>query len=142
MKLTGLVALFIGFLTLNCAGEDEELFFSHLSGWVRNEADSMGVNDLFLQIMDIDPDNLSQLRERTTTTMTEDSFDGYFEMDSVLYGTSELQGSGYVRIVADTAHNDDWPYHIWFPNISGEVAAVTLYISKDTSFMSQSYRQK
>ncbi len=142
MKPTGLVALFIGCLALNCAGEDEELFFSHLSGWVRNEADSMGVNDLFLQIMDIDPDNLSQLRERTTTTMTEDSFDGYFEMDSVLYGTSELQGSGYVRIVADTAHNDDWPYHIWFPNISGEVAAVTLYISKDTSFMSQSYRQK
>ena len=142
MKLIGLVALCIGFLALSCAGEDEELFFSQLSGWVRNEADSLGVNDLFLQIRDIDPDNLSQLRERTTTTMTEGSLDGYFEMDSVLYGTSEFQGSGYVSIIADTAHNDDWPYHIWFPNISDEVAAVTLYISKDTTFMSQNYRKK
>ncbi len=142
MKTIGLVALFTAFSALDCTEQEQELFFSQLSGWVRNEADSAGVNDLFLQIRDIDPDNPSQLRERTTTTMTQGSLDGYFEMDSVLYGTSEFQGSGYVSIIADTAHNDDWPYHIWFPNIAGEVAAVTLYISKDTQFMLEDCRKK
>lgn len=130
MKKIGLVVLFITLFSLQCAEEEEELFFSHLSGWIRNEADSVGVNGLFLQIRDIDPDHLDQLRERTTTT-TMDLLDGYFEMDSVLYGTSEMQGSGYVSIIADSVYNEDWPLHIWFPNISAEVQAVTLYISKD-----------
>jgi len=130
MNKIGIVVLFMILLIMRCA-EEEELFFSHLSGWVRNEVDSIGVNDLSLQIRDIDPDQLDQFRERTTTTMTQDSLDGYFEMDSVLYGTSQKQGTGYVAIIADSLHNEDWPFHIWFPNIASDVAAVTLYISKD-----------
>jgi len=130
MNRFGLWVFFIMVFVMHCA-EEEEPFFSHLSGWVRKEADSTGVNDLVLQIRDINPDHLNQFRERTTTTMIQDSLDGYFEMDSVLYGTSQKQGTGYVAIIADSLYNEDWPSHIWFPNIASDIATVTLYISKD-----------
>ncbi len=130
MQKMGFVVLFLMLLIMHCA-EEEELFFSHLSGWVRREVDSVGVNGLFLQIRDIDPDHLDQFRERTTMTMTQDSLEGYFEMDSVLYGTSQKQGTGYVAIIADSVYNENWPSHIWFPNITNDVATIILYISKD-----------
>lgn len=130
MQKISLVVSFLIILVMSCA-EEEEPFFSHLSGWVRREVDSVGVNGLFLQIRDIDPDHLDQFRVRTTTTMAQDSLDGYFEIDSVLYGTSQKQGTGYVAIIADSLYNNNWPSHIWYPNIAGDVAEVILYISKD-----------
>ena len=108
-------------VTFNC-GEAEEPFFSHVYGWVKRTADSTGINDMNLKITDLDPDNFALGRERETTTTTYDSLDGFFEMDSVCYGTSQRQGAGYVRmIVADT--------DTFFPDLRGAIDTVELYIS-------------
>jgi len=108
-------------IALNC-GEEEEPLFCHVYGWVRRTADSTGINNLNVKIRDMDPDNLAVGRERETTTSTNDSLDGFFEMDSVCYGTSQRQGTGYVRIVVAETDTS-------FPDIYGAMDTIELYIS-------------
>ncbi len=115
-----LIAL-VTMIALNC-GEEEEPFLSHVYGWVKRTADSTGINDLNIEVTDLDPYNFVLGRERETTTSTQDSLDGFFEMDSVCYGTTQRQGAGYVRIiVADT--------DTFFPDIRGAIDTIELYIS-------------
>ncbi len=128
MKKIVLLISVITLFALNCGEEKEELFFSHLFGYIRRQVDSTGVNDLLLRIRDIDPDDYSQARERSTTTTHNDSLNGFFEMDSVLYGTSKMQGVGYVIIIVDSLDNPGWLDTSWFPDIVGPVDTVEYYI--------------
>jgi hypothetical protein len=110
--------------------EEEEPLYSHVYGWVRTMTDSSGVDDLVLKIVDLDPDNLPAFRQRQVITATNNSIEGFFEIDSVVYGTDQRQGTVYVTFIADTLDNPDWPYTVWNPNISGDVDTVMLYISQ------------
>jgi hypothetical protein len=130
MKSIFLVSIFaIAIITLQCTSE-EEPYFVHLYGYVIEEADSTtGVNDLLLRIWHLNPDNPSQtVLLDTIRTKTQDEFDGFFERDSVCYGTSQKQGQGYVAIVVDSTQNPGWPSQLWTPEIYGDVDTVTLYI--------------
>lgn len=119
----------ITILFLPRCSEDEEPLLAHVYGYVRNESDSSGVNSITLRIRDIDPENVEDIRERETITRTEDSLAGYFEMDSVCYGTSNMQGIGYVTIIVDSTTNPGWPTQYWQPDVYGAVDTVILYIS-------------
>jgi copper chaperone CopZ len=112
---------------LSCADTDEA-FLSHVYGWAYTKSDSTGINDLTIRIRDINAYDLSQLRERTIITETMDSLDGYFELDSVCYGTTSIQGIGYVIIFIDSVDNPNWPDTNWFPDIRGPVDTVIFYL--------------
>jgi hypothetical protein len=127
-KLLLLVAI-CTFFVFRCA-EEEEPFFCHLTGWVLNEdsADSTGVNDIIVDVIDINPEDCALTRQRQATTRTEDSTLGYFEIDSVCYGTSQKQGTGYVTLRVDSLDNLGWETRMWAPDIYGEEDTVVLYI--------------
>ncbi len=132
IKTITLLTLFVAAVAIHCTtDEDEEPLFTHLYGWVKTQA-NIGIDGLLLKIIDIDPDKLSQWRQRETITITKDSIPGYFEMDSVVFGTTKMQGTGYVTIILDSLEdqNKEWPTHIWYPNLFGEIDTLTLYISK------------
>ena len=129
MKKTIILSFLIFMFLMNCTDEGEPLI-GHVYGWVRNEVDSAGVNDIILRIRDINPYNLEQMRNRTATTMTEDSVDGFFEIDSVCYGTTKMQGIGYVTVFVDSINNPGWPNQLWQPDIWGETDTVILYITR------------
>jgi hypothetical protein len=113
---------------INCT-EDEEPLYCHVYAWVRDSADSTGVDGLVLKVIDLDPDNLSAFRQNTVTTTTHDQLQGFFEIDSLVYGTDKRQGSALVTFVADTLDNPSWQYTVWHPVISGDVDTAILYIS-------------
>ena len=126
----------LGFLSIlvimHCAEEDIPLF-SDVSGWLRqSESDSTGINDAILTVNDINPDDIATTRMRKVTTHEEDSLGGYWEMDSVCFGTSRQQGTGYVRITLDTLDNPTYPYRVWRPNIYGPADTIILYMQEDT----------
>jgi hypothetical protein len=119
---------------LSCA-TDEEPLFSHVYGYMRyivyidtTDSDTIGVNNLVVRIRDLDPDDLNRTRERSDTTITQDLFAGYFEMDSVCYGTAQRQGTGYVTVIVDTVNNPAWPNQLWLPTIEGPVDTLILYL--------------
>ena len=128
MKRVAMVGILIAMCIVSCT-EDEEPLFSHVYGWVRTTTDSTGVNGLIMKVIDLDPDDLPAFRQRQVTTATYDQVPGYFEIDSVVYGTDQRQGTQYVTFVSDTLDNPNWPYTIWRPNIYGEIDTVILYIS-------------
>jgi hypothetical protein len=120
-----LLALFV-----NCTTEEEPLI-THLYGYVRQLSDTtVGVNDIVLQIKDIHVHDLNRMRIREDTTTVQDSLDGYFEMDSVCYGTTQLQGTGYVTIYVDSLKNPDWPTQYWLPTLLGEIDTIVIFITK------------
>ncbi len=113
---------------LNCMKEEVPVL-CHLYGWVKDEADSTtGINNFVLQIKDINPYTLQSLRIREITTRTDDSTYGFFEMDSVCYGTTNQQGTGYVTIFADSIKNPGWESRYWSPRIVGDIDTIILYI--------------
>lgn len=129
MKRTTVLTLFLVLSILNCTTQGEPLI-SHLYGYLKNESDSTGVNNIVLKIRDINPYDVNLSRVREDTTRTEDSQDGFFEMDSVCYGTTEQQGTGYVAIFADSLLNPGWPSQYWWPSIAGDVDTIIIYIAK------------
>ena len=129
MKKICMLGVLVAMCTVYCT-EEEEPLFSHVYGWVRTSTeDSTGVNGLILKVIDLDPDNLPAFRQNTVTTVTHDQLPGFFEIDSVVYGTDQRQGTAYVTFIADTLDNPDWPYTVWNPNVTGDVDSVILYIS-------------
>jgi hypothetical protein len=128
MKIFAIVCAIILVVSLNCA-EEEEPFFCHLYGWMKSATDSTGLKDLKLKIWDIDPEDISRSRERTTTTSSADTTAGFFEMDSVVYGTTKMQGSSYVTIVVDSIDNPAYPTQYFQPGIYGSVDTVIIYVS-------------
>ncbi|MGB7055474.1 MAG: hypothetical protein WBE28_09165 [bacterium] len=124
--------LFCSFLLLflvaiDCGGEEEEPLICHLYGYMINNDNQQGVNNLIVRIYDINPYNVNSGRLRYDTTMTQDSIAGFFEMDSVCYGTSKRQGN-LVTIGLDGTENPNWPNQFYTPDIFGEVDTVFIYI--------------
>ena len=115
---------------LSVCTQKEEPLFCHLYGYVRLASDSItGVNGITLRIWDLDPEDPTQYRHtpRETVTMTQDSFPGFFEMDSVVYGTDKNQGD-FVRIAIDSLQNPGWTSQVHRPFIDGEIDTVIVYI--------------
>lgn len=124
-----MLCMLLALCAVHCT-EEEEPLYSHVYGWVRRETDSSGVNDLILKVIDLDPDNIPDLRQRQVTTQTHDLLAGFFEIDSVVYGTDQRQGTAYVTFIADSLDNPDWPHTVWNPTVYGDVDTVILYISQ------------
>lgn len=130
MKIVAFSFFIIASAILSCTPTEEPLV-CHLYGYARSAADSTtGINNLILQIKDMDPYDISTARIRETTTRANDTLDGFFEMDSVCYGTTNSQGTGYVVIHLDSVQNNSpWPDHYWAPTILGEVDTIVVYVS-------------
>jgi len=129
MKKITLLCILLSLLVLQCA-ETAEPLVCHVYGWVKKESDSTGVDGIILRLRDIDPYNTEQSRERLITTATIDSMPGSFEVDSICYGTSKMQGTGFVTIFLDSTSNPGWPNQYWHPDIYGAVDTVILYITQ------------
>ncbi len=133
MKVVLALSVLFCLTILNCE-TDEEPLFSDVVGYMRyisqhdTTVDTIGVNNLIVRIRDIDPDDMSQTRERRDTTIVKDSFDGYFEMDSVCYGTTQRQGTGYFTVIIDSVNNPAWPNQLWLPTVEGPVDTLILYL--------------
>lgn len=118
-------------LIITCA-QKEEPYFTHLCGWVKypGSSDTLGINDIILQIIDINPDDVNRSRIRETTTKSVDSLPGFFEMDSVCYGTSGYQGSQTVVVRVDSTKNPGWPTQWQYLDLNGGIDTVVLYLTK------------
>ena len=126
--------LFLGllFVILACS-ENEDLYFTHLYGWVKSRIDSSGRNNMVLSVGDINPENPNQNRLRdTTSAYNSDSLPGFFEMDSVCFATSSRQGSEIVGIAFDSTKNSGWPTQFQFFDLYGPVDTVIYYLSPYT----------
>jgi hypothetical protein len=131
MKQIFLITMLTSVLTLfvQCATEEEEIYFTHLYGYAREEADSItGLNNLILKIRDLNPDDLDYWRTREVTTQTQDTLAGFFEIDSVVHGTSQQQGTGYVAIFLDSLQNPQWSSQLWYPTLFGPADTIILYV--------------
>ncbi len=127
MKKIIILLFFFVFVWINCT-DDEEPFLSHVYGWVYKTSDSTGINNLTIKIRDIDPHDLEVLRDRTVITQNKDTLPGYFEIDSVCYGTTKIQGTTYVTMSIDSVDNLTWPDTTWFPDLHGPVDTVIVYL--------------
>jgi hypothetical protein len=124
-----IITVFTVLLGVQCATEEEVPYFTHLYGYAREEADSTtGINGLILKIRDINPDDVNYWRTREVTTHTQDALHGFFEIDSVVYGTSQQQGTGYIAIFLDSLQNLQWPSQIWYPTVFGLADTTILYV--------------
>jgi hypothetical protein len=128
--------ILLGFISLlvmmHCADDDVPLF-SDVSGWLRqDDSTTAGINNIILTVGDIDPDDITSMRTRKVTTQPKDTLGGYWEMDSVCYGTTQQQGTGYVRIILDTLDNPVYNYRVWLPNIFGPADTIILLYEEDT----------
>jgi hypothetical protein len=125
--ITVLASLLV--LAVQCATGEEEAYFTHLYGYVRSETDSTtGVNGLILKIRDLNPNDIDYWRIREITTQTQDTLAGFFDVDSVVHGTSHQQGTGYVAIFLDSLENPQWPSQLWYPTLFGPVDTIILYV--------------
>jgi len=127
--LYALIIFSICLMAVNCTDDPGEPFYTDIYGWIRSSSDSTGVNGLNLRIYDIDPQDLNTTRIRERITAEHDSLAGYFEIDSVIFGTTKMQGVGYVSIVVDSTINPSWPSQIWQPSLRGSVDSIILYIT-------------
>ena len=126
--------ILFGFVFLMCVvgcTTNEDPLICHVYGQVISEDDSItAIDGIILRIQDINPDNVGQVRIRSNidTTETADSLGGFFEIDTVCYGTTSQQGTGYVVIYADSTSNPGYPSQAWAPTIRGDVDTIILYI--------------
>lgn len=114
------------FVAVSCS-EEETPLVCHLYGYMINNVTQTGVNGQVVRIYDINPYDVYQVRLRRDTTATKDSVAGFFEMDSVCYGTNKRQGN-LVTIGIDESENSGWPNQYYTPDISGAVDTVYIYI--------------
>ncbi|MBN2620897.1 hypothetical protein JXB22_07375 [candidate division WOR-3 bacterium] len=131
MKLFYVVSAMICCIGMRCTDDPGEPFYTDMFGWIQKSTDSTGVNGLNLRIYDLDPNDLENTRMRERTTAEHDSVDGYFEIDSIIYSTTNMQGVGYVTIVVDSTTNPNWPSQLWQPSLRGGVDSIVLYIHGD-----------
>lgn len=128
-KLLMIILALVVFVSV-CVQKEEPLF-CHLYGYVRLASDSTtGVNGITLRIWDLDPEDPTVYRStprETDTTRTEDGIAGFFEMDSVVYGTDKNQGQ-IVSIAIDSLQNPGWTSQVHWPMIDGEVDTIIVYI--------------
>ena len=130
MKKILIILLFISaYVAIDCT-EEEKPLICHLYGYMINNSTQQGENNLIVRIYDINPYDVSRGRLRYDTTSTKDANPGYFEMDSVCYGTSKRQGN-LVTIGLNDAENPDWPNQLYTPDIYGDTDTVYIYILPD-----------
>ncbi|MEO0206230.1 MAG: hypothetical protein ABIL22_06105 [candidate division WOR-3 bacterium] len=124
-----IISLFVFiFVVFSCTNK-EEMYFTHLYGWIKY--DTTGINGIKLLVRDINPENTNYYRFRPDTTdFSSDSLPGFFEMDSVCYGTSSYQGSQIVAVLVDSTDNPGWPRQYWYLNLSGGIDTVELKLTK------------
>lgn len=123
------ISLVLIFIIFNCT-KKEEMYFTHLYGWLKYDTLG-GINGLKISIRDINPDNTNYYRFRKTITdYSSDSLPGFFEMDSVCYGTSRFQGGQIVAVLLDSIDNPGWPRQYWYLSLSGGVDTVELNLTK------------
>ncbi|MEO0136398.1 MAG: hypothetical protein ABIL39_04010 [candidate division WOR-3 bacterium] len=121
--------IILAFVSFTCTRK-EELYFTHLYGWLRYDTLG-GINGLKILVRDINPENTDYFRFRPTITgYSPDSLPGFFEMDSVCYGTTSLQGSQIVAVLLDSTDNPGWPRQYWYLSLSGGVDTVELNLHK------------
>jgi len=123
--------IFLAIITIFIFGcpRKEELYFTHLYGWIKY--DTTGINGIKLVVRDINPENTNYYRFRPDTTgYSSDSQPGFFEMDSVCYATSSYQGSQIVAVLVDSTDNPGWPRQYWWLNLYGGVDTVELHLTK------------
>ncbi|MCX7994840.1 MAG: hypothetical protein N3A65_03570 [candidate division WOR-3 bacterium] len=121
--------IILALVVFNCT-KKEELFFTHLYGWLKYDTLG-GINGLNILIRDINPENTGYYRFRPTKTgYSPDSLPGFFEMDSVCYGTSNFQGSQIVAVLLDSTNNPGWPRQYWYLTLTGGVDTVELELRK------------
>lgn len=124
------IIFFLIFLIIYNCTRKEELYFTHLYGWIKYDTLG-GINGLKLLIRDINPENTDYYRYRPDTTgYSPDSLPGFFEIDSVCYGTSSYQGSQIVAVLLDSTDNPGWPRQYWYLSLSGSVDTVELNLTK------------
>jgi hypothetical protein len=131
MKIFYVILAMMCCISMRCTDDPGEPFYTDIFGWIQKSSDSTGVNGLNLRIYDIDPNDLTGTRMRERTTAEYDSVDGYFEIDSIIYSTTTMQGVGYVTIVVDSTTNPNWPSQLWQPSLKGGVDSIVLYIHGD-----------
>ncbi|MEO0095204.1 MAG: hypothetical protein ABIL46_00035 [candidate division WOR-3 bacterium] len=128
MKKT-IFLIIIAFVILRCT-KKEELYFTHLYGWLKHDTLG-GINGLKINIRDINPENTDYYRFRPYTTGYSPDFQpGFFEMDSVCYGTSSYQGGQIVAVLLDSTDNPGWPRQYWYLTLSGGVDTVELKLKR------------
>jgi len=125
-KILVFLLFLLAFLAIDCT--DEEVpFICHLYGYMINGNTQQGINDMIVRIYDINPYDVRRGRLRYDTTITNDSIDGFFEMDSVCYGTSGHQGN-LVMIAIDDSENPNWSDTFYTPDIFGDTDTVYIHI--------------
>ena len=120
--------ILVALTTCILCSREEEAYYCHLYGYIRNMIDSTGIDGMQIDIYDIDPEQTNQTRLRSVTSTTADSISGFFELDSVCWGTSQVQGIGYVTIRVDSIKNPGYPNTNWLPDLHSAVDTVELYI--------------
>jgi hypothetical protein len=121
--------LTISITTFNCIEEEETPILCHLYGYLKNNNTQQGVDGIIFQIIEYyNPYNLSVGRVRYDTTKTQDSIPGFFEMDSVCYGTSKHQATGLVSLAIDDSLNPGWDERIYLLYIDGAACTVEVFI--------------
>jgi hypothetical protein len=111
----------LALMFVNCGGDDEP-YFCHLYGYIRDASTNAGVDSLTFGLMEVITGRL-----RYYTTMAHDTTHGYFEVDSVLYGTSSVQGSSMVAVVIDDSLSPGWLSRTYYIDVDGPVD--TVYVS-------------
>jgi hypothetical protein len=128
--LFSLLLLFV--VATNCGGEEEEPYICHLYGYIRNSNTQQGVDSLMFGLLEtINPYNINTSRLRYFMTVMQDSMHGYFEIDSVCYGTSKRQGSDLVLVVISDTLSPGWISNNYFIDIDGPVDTVYVDIIPD-----------
>src|SRR4030042_1578823 len=110
--------------------KEEIAYFCHLYGYLKDVTDSTGIDSMQIDIYDINPAQTNQVRIRAVTSETRDSISGFIELDSVCWGTSQMQGIGYVTIRIDSTKNPGYPNKIWQPDLHTAVDTIELYIGQ------------
>ncbi len=128
--MKNLILLMIAAVFCIVCAREEQTYFCHLFGYIRDVTDSTGIDDMVIDIYDIDPERTNQSRQRTVTSETRDSISGFFELDSVCWGTSQMQGVGYVTIRVDSTKNPGYPSETWQPDLHTAVDTVVLMIDQ------------
>ncbi|MDH4210209.1 MAG: hypothetical protein OEV79_02020 [candidate division WOR-3 bacterium] len=121
--------ILISIVVIGCTEEEEIPFICHLYGYIRDNDTQLGVDGMIIQIVElINPYDINSNRIRYDTTMTQDSIPGFFEMDSVCYGTNKRQGTGMVIIGIDSTLNPGWLQGSYPIDVTGSVDTVYVYI--------------
>ncbi len=121
--------IIISIAVIGCTEEEEIPLICHLYGYIRDNDTQQGINGMVIQIIElINPYDLNSNRVRYDTTMMQDSIPGFFEMDSVCYGTNKRQGAGMVSIGIDSTSNPGYLSRIYPVDVVGSIDTVYVYI--------------